>query len=144
MKPSFVMQTAAKAVVINDKGQLLILRETDAHKERANNGLYQSPGGRIESGETYQEALRREVFEETGLTDIEVGRPFFVADWRPTIAGVPTQIFGIFSVCHTHTNDIKLSDEHDAYLWIDPRDFAQYELMDPGPDVIKAYLGLGG
>jgi 8-oxo-dGTP diphosphatase len=142
MSQDFVIQIAAKAFVINDQGELLILRETDAYKQRAHSGLYQSPGGRIEPGETYEQGLRRELFEETGITDVEVGQPFFVADWRPTIAGVPTQIFGVFSVCRTHAIEVKISDEHDKYLWVDPHDFARYELMDPDLAAIKAYLEL--
>ena len=42
------------------------------------NGIYQFPGGHLESKETFNECLKREVLEETGiiLEDNEIKRPF--------------------------------------------------------------------
>lgn len=39
------------------------------HKERK---TWEIPGGHIEEGETWQEAAKREMYEETGAVDIEV------------------------------------------------------------------------
>jgi 8-oxo-dGTP diphosphatase len=53
----------AGAVIKDDAGRmLLILRGHDPGK-----GLWSVPGGRIEPGETGEEAVVREVLEETGL-----------------------------------------------------------------------------
>ncbi len=52
------------AVIRDDEGRLLmILRGHDPGR-----GLWSIPGGRIEPGETAEEAVVREVREETGLT----------------------------------------------------------------------------
>lgn len=42
------------------------------------NGIFQFPGGHLEEGETFNECLKREVLEETGiiLEDKEIERPF--------------------------------------------------------------------
>ena len=61
------------AVVHDDSGRLLLVqRGHDPHR-----GLWSLPGGRIEPGESAEQALVREVREETGLdvvTERQVGR----------------------------------------------------------------------
>jgi ADP-ribose pyrophosphatase YjhB (NUDIX family) len=49
-----------KAAIKNDSGRILLLREKD--------GTWELPGGGLEHGESIQEALSREIGEETGLT----------------------------------------------------------------------------
>lgn len=51
-------------------------------------GIYQFPGGHLEDGESFNECLKRELLEETGieLQDNEIGAPFmkvsyFNKDW---------------------------------------------------------------
>lgn len=52
-------------VVIDDEGRILAVRRRD-------NGEWQAPGGVLELDETFEEGVRREVLEETGVT-VEVG-----------------------------------------------------------------------
>ncbi|MGY1804760.1 NUDIX domain-containing protein [Blastococcus sp. SYSU D00922] len=80
------------AVVVDDAGRLLLIRR--GHDPHA--GLWSLPGGRVEDGETLEQAVRREVLEETGLA-VEVGElvgrvaipagavVFDVADFRCTL-----------------------------------------------------------
>jgi 8-oxo-dGTP diphosphatase len=51
------------AVVQDAAGRLLLIRR--GHAPHA--GSWSLPGGRVEAGETLEEAVRREVLEETGL-----------------------------------------------------------------------------
>jgi 8-oxo-dGTP diphosphatase len=51
------------AVVLDAAGRLLLIRR--GHEPHA--GLWSLPGGRVEAGETLEQAVRREVLEETGL-----------------------------------------------------------------------------
>jgi 8-oxo-dGTP diphosphatase len=52
------------AVVLDAAGRLLLIRR--GHDPHA--GLWSVPGGRVEDGETLEQAVRREVLEETGLS----------------------------------------------------------------------------
>ena len=58
----------AGALVHDDQGRLLVIRRGRPPSE----GLWSIPGGRVEPGESGQEAAAREVREETGLT-VRVG-----------------------------------------------------------------------
>lgn len=57
-----------KALIINDKNLIL----------GNENNIYQFPGGHLENNETFEECLKREVLEETGIEieDNEIKRPF--------------------------------------------------------------------
>lgn len=57
------------AAVIENGGRILICRRRTGEP---NGGLWEFPGGKIEPGESAEEALRREIKEELDL-DIEVG-----------------------------------------------------------------------
>ncbi|RYE87312.1 MAG: (deoxy)nucleoside triphosphate pyrophosphohydrolase, partial [Myxococcales bacterium] len=58
------------AAVIERDG-LLLVGQRPAHKHHG--GLWEFPGGKVEPGETPAEALARELHEELGLTDVQVG-----------------------------------------------------------------------
>jgi NUDIX domain len=57
-----------KALIINDKNIIL----------GNENNIYQFPGGHLEKYETFEECLKREILEETGIEidDNEIKRPF--------------------------------------------------------------------
>lgn len=129
-----------KAVVVNDDGKILILREAATYKDGNNTGRYHMPGGRVEPGENFEEALHREVHEETGLK-IKLLYPIYVGEWRPVIRNVPHHIVATFIVCKpASSSDIVLSTEHDHFAWIVPHDRTKYDIMDPEDKVIEAYI----
>ena len=80
---------------------------------------YKFPGGGIEANETHEDALIREVREEAGLIDITVKRVAYVA----VLPHKPVLI--IVYLCQTDSEDVTLSDEHQAYIWADKSDCLQ-------------------
>jgi len=129
---------ATKAFIIF-QGKVLIVRESGSYKDSTNTGKFDIVGGRLEPGEHFKDCLLREIKEETGL-EVTVGKPFFVNEWRPTKNGESWQIVGIFFECFAMTNTVTLSTDHDAYEWIDPKDYALYQVIENLHPAFKAYL----
>lgn len=57
-----IFQVGAKAIIRNEQGRLLLLKAAE---------YWDLPGGRLDVGETVEEALRRELHEEIGVTALE-------------------------------------------------------------------------
>jgi 8-oxo-dGTP diphosphatase len=138
-EPQIIQRIATKAVIVDDKGKVLILREADTYEEGTNIGKYHMPGGRLNPGEAFLDGLKREVDEETGLK-IEIGKPIYVGEWRPVIKDVQNQIVAIFFICKPLSKDVRLSEEHDDFQWIEPSKYSDYNVMAPENKVIEAYL----
>ena len=136
-----LQRVAIKGVVVRD-GKILLLRKALYDGNGGKEGKWNNPGGRVEPGELWNEALLREIYEETGLTDIEIGTPVFVGQWTPIINGKPTQITCTFMICQSRRGDVNLNSEHDQFAWIDPEDHTLYEILSPEHEVIQAYLEL--
>ena len=67
-------RVAVGAIVITE-GRVLLVKRSRPPSE----GLWAIPGGRVELGETLQQAAEREIIEETGLT-IRAGDPVYTFD----------------------------------------------------------------
>jgi 8-oxo-dGTP diphosphatase len=66
----------AAGVILNGEGEVLLaLRPKDKHK----GGLWEFPGGKVESGESAREALARELLEEINLV-VDAAAPFLIID----------------------------------------------------------------
>jgi len=133
-----ILQVAAKALIVNNDGKVLILREPAKNNLGSQHGLYGLVGGRIDANEDFETALYREVAEETGLK-IKPLYPIFVGEWYPTIGGKKHHIVAVFTVCEAKTTKVKLSIEHDDYQWIDPNDVKQFPFMPPDDQVVGRY-----
>ena len=131
--------TAVRSVIFH-RDKILIIRESMEYEGGTQKGKYDFPGGKIEPGERYENAVKRETFEETGLS-VKVGKPFHVGEWRPEINNERIQIIGIFFECSlSGDSEVKLSSAHDVYEWIEPKEYKRYNLTKETECAFKAYL----
>lgn len=140
MSETFKIFCATKAFIVYN-GKVLLLKEAGRYKDGTNVGRYDVSGGRVEPGQRFDESLLREVCEETGL-EVKIGRPFFVNEWRPVVRGEQWQIIGTFFVCFAESDSVILSTDHDSFVWIDPKDFKQYDIIENLIPAFESYLGL--
>ena len=120
--------TATKAFIVYN-GKVLLLKESMKYTDGSNAGKFDVVGGRVKPGQRFDESLIREIQEETGL-NIKIGRPFFVNEWRPIVRGEQWQIVGTFFECFSESDKVLLSEDHEEYVWIDPKEYKKYNLID--------------
>ena len=66
------IRSAARAIVLDPDDRILLVRFVFP-----DGTFWATPGGGIEAGESPEEAIRRELFEETGLVRAEIGPPIW-------------------------------------------------------------------
>ena len=75
---------------------------------------WENAGGNIEGGETPEDAVRREILEETGITDIRIGNIAYVAVLERELPDLL-----LVYLCETDEEDVRLSSEHSSFVWAD-------------------------
>ena len=130
-----IKQFIACKAFITYQNKILILKESNKYQEGTNAGRYDVVGGRVKPGEKFDEGLIREIKEETGLA-VKLGKPFFVNEWRPVVKDEQWQVVGTFFECEAETDQVVLSEDHEECIWIEPKDFKNYNLI---PNLIPAF-----
>jgi 8-oxo-dGTP pyrophosphatase MutT (NUDIX family) len=68
------------ALIRNDEGRIFVQRRSPTR--RVLSGIWDIVGGHIEAGETLEEALAREIGEETGWALRELGAQIADSEWE--------------------------------------------------------------
>ena len=120
---------AVKAVIRDGDGGMLLLRRSAANRSFV--GCWEWPGGKCDPGESFDQALVREVFEETGLTVEITGCVGATSFETPKVNAVllclEARITG---------GALRLSVEHDASDWVAGSAFPALDL----PPQIRAFM----
>lgn len=72
MSPFTLRRTAARVLLLNDAQELLMIRASDP-ADGTKGHWWEIPGGGMDPLESSADAARRELYEETGITDAEIG-----------------------------------------------------------------------
>lgn len=118
-------------VLVRDK-KVLLCKRTNKPAQ----GKFWLPGGRIHKGETFSEAVKRKLAQETGLTAQKVTR----LDVAETMFvdgpfGSPTHTVNVIFLVTVKKGDIKNDSQHDEWMWADQKT----KNLDP---YVKKYLKL--
>jgi len=95
-------------------------------------GHWEFPKGHVEEGETDEQAMFREIKEETGISDLKIipGFKKFIeytfklykekVSEEDKKSGKTPWVFKlvVFFVAETKTKEIKISSEHEGFLWL--------------------------
>ncbi|MFT4027355.1 MAG: (deoxy)nucleoside triphosphate pyrophosphohydrolase [Novosphingobium sp.] len=133
--PTFV-PVVAVALIAPDRRILMQRRRAD----RAHGGLWEFPGGKVETGESLESALSREIAEELGLAldpaDLE---PLtFASDpAQPPAPRAPHVI--LLYTCRSWRGEPQCLDG-DAIAWIAPEDLAALPMPPLDVPLAKALL----
>lgn len=135
---ALVQRVAAKAVIESEKG-ILALRPSSVDANRK----WHIPGGiKDDISETIKDTALREVLEETGidLTGVE-GKVFKVGEWLAVDKGEKVKILAVFFYFKLATRPpIKLSEEHNEYAWLDPKNHQNYDANPEVHEIVEEIL----
>jgi 8-oxo-dGTP diphosphatase len=139
MKDDALFCIGQKAFIEKD-GKVLVLGDPEE-------GL-DFPGGKIQEGEAVDgdaaglsRALQREVREETNL-EIEVGNPFSVwyHEFPKNSRNYGKVVYLVAFRCKYVFGELKLSDEHNSFRWVDKNDYKEVDDGSDFFDVLEKYF----
>lgn len=104
---------ASVAIIANKKGEILVARRA---KEPAK-GTLDLPGGFIDSFETAEEGVAREVAEETGLK-VKSARYLFSLPNKYIYSGFEEHTLDLFFLCETENGCVTPADDVEELQWI--------------------------
>lgn len=120
---------AAIIKVTNEKGEPMIFATQRGHGDFK--GGWEFPGGKIELGETPEEALGREIREELD-TEIEVGELMETVEYDYPTFHLSMQCFW----CTVVSGDLVLK-EHAAAKWLSKEELFDVEWLPADIELIK-------
>jgi 8-oxo-dGTP diphosphatase len=119
----YVFGLAVRVLLTDENDKILIIKRSTGSK--TNPGKWELPGGKVDQGESFDQALIREVYEETNLkTSLD------------HVVGVCEQNLPLIRAIHIVMSgkivegELNLSEEHEGYAWVFFKDLQDYELAD--------------
>ncbi len=122
------------SAIIQRNGKILLGRKKKDVGPYPN--TWRLPGGGVEEGETLEDAIRREVKEETGLKVVSLEKIGFDEDNEPDKHGEMTHY--IFLAFHAKTVGVpRISEELVILKWFDKSELKKLHHVRPGVKLFK-------
>jgi ADP-ribose pyrophosphatase len=127
------------AIVFREGKILLVKRARDPGR-----GLWAIPGGRLEYGETLQQATEREILEETGIT-IRAGEPYYTFDLieRDESGGIRFHYVIVDLLAEYVAGELQGNDEVEDLRWVGPEELGRLEVSSKTRELLQMRLGFG-
>lgn len=99
-----------RGVIKNNNGEILIVKRHP--KSKTDPEMWELPGGKVEKGEHFADALVREIKEETNL-DVNVG------DFCEAVQNdyMHKRTVQLMMYLEDGEGSVKISDEHTEFMW---------------------------
>lgn len=120
------------AAVIVDQGSVFLARRRYGSLA----GYWEFPGGKVEPGETPEQALSREIQEELGVQS-SVGEYFGESEHRSTRGGGPVKL--VFYRC-TLKGIPQPGAAHDALAWVAIEDLLKYTVPPADIPIVRKLM----
>jgi 8-oxo-dGTP diphosphatase len=121
------------AALIMEKGKVLIGKRKEgypmAHK-------WEFPGGKMEPGETPEACLKRELFEELGIT-AEIGA-FFGSGRSGHDSPYGIELF-VYEATYQGAGPLVLY-EHEEIRWVSPRELDEYDFPEADRPIVEKLM----
>lgn len=135
-KPLIVVK---RLVIMNAADQFLLVRRSQS--DAYNPSLWEFPGGKLEKGQTLDQAGIEETKQETGLlvtqiSHLLIGESSIISHGRYQDA----TYVALFGIARTVGGRLSLSEEHEDSVWTAYEEALGYDLT---PQSRKALMGFG-
>ncbi len=132
MPLSFEPRIDVAGCYVQVNGKILLLQRSIRQSQSGTWGL---PGGKLEKGETHEQAALRELFEETHIAlspqqIVSPMKPFFIRTQELSYT------FHVFYMPLAQMPNLLLSPEHAAYAWTSVQEALQWPLMAGAKEVL--------
>lgn len=117
--------TTVGAMIFNKDRKFLIVK---THKWNHKFGI---PGGKIDLGETCEQALIREIKEETGLSISDIQFVSFYDSVYSEEFYKQVHMILLNYTCKTTDSDVQLNEEAQSYKWVSMSEALKMDLNDP-------------
>ena len=134
-KPAdFISDVEAVGCYIEIEHEVLFLQRADSER-----GFWGIPAGKIENGETPDDAAKRELFEETGISTASPSKLSFIEKLYVRRPGCDF-VFFQYRLALLEKPTVILSNEHLDYQWISREDVEGIPLMVAAQETFVHYL----